>query len=216
MNFLKKGFMPPKKDSFFAAFKLLSERAERAGVILVNLTDDFENIDVYLRSIKELEREGDSSFHKVIQELEKSFVTAIDREDIHALISNLDDVLDCIESSAMCMKIYHIDKPTEKSKELAQIVHNMTDLLSKIVHEMFESESGMTNVENLEEKRAEIKRLEKEADEIHRNCISDLFLNEKNAIEIIRWKEIYDSLETTTDLCKSVMNVLENMKIKYL
>lgn len=198
----------PSDDSFFDNFQKQAVYAKEAGDMLVNLLHDFDNLDVHLRSLKEKERQGDKLVHEVAKKIAMSFVTPIDREDIHALTANFDDILDIIESSSVNMRIYNVIKPTETSLQLAEIIQKMTALLVKAVE-------CLRELKDIGKIREDIKAYEREADKICREAVARLFREEKNAVELIKWKEIYISLETVTDRCKEVMNVLEGIIIKY-
>ena len=146
--------------------------------------------------------------HEIARDIAKSFVTPIDREDIHALSANLDDILDFIQASAVCMVTYQVEKPTTAAFRLAEIIKESTE----VMYEAVERFIALTDVSDL---RRRIKDLEHEADNVDQSAVADLFKNEKDAIEIIKWKEIYSSLENVTDKCKDVMDVLESIVLKY-
>ncbi|MGM9992620.1 MAG: DUF47 domain-containing protein [Candidatus Bruticola sp.] len=198
----------PKEDSFFQQFERQATFDRDAGAMLLNLMKDFDNMGVHLEALNELERQGDHVVHEIARDIAKSFVTPIDREDIHALSSNLDDILDFIQSSAVCMVTYQVDKPTEAAFRLAEIIKETTEVMYQAVERLI----ALTDVSDL---RQRIKDLEHEADAVDQSAVADLFKNEKDAIEIIKWKEIYSSLETVTDKCKDVMDVLESIVLKY-
>ncbi len=198
----------PKEDSFFQQFERQAAFDRDAGAMLLNLMKDFDNMGAHLEALNELERQGDHVVHEIARDIAKSFVTPIDREDIHALSANLDDILDFIQASAVCMVTYQVDKPTTAAFRLAEIIKESTE----IMYEAVERFIALTDVSDL---RRRIKDLEHEADNVDQSAVADLFKNEKNAIEIIKWKEIYSSLENVTDKCKDVMDVLESIVLKY-
>ena len=198
----------PKEDSFFQEFQRQASFAKEAGAMLLNLMQDFDNMGAHLEALNELERQGDHVVHDTARQIAKSFVTPIDREDIHALSSNLDDILDFIQASAVSMVTYQVAKPTEPAFRLAEIIKETTDV-------MYEAVGHLIELKDVGEPRHRIKELEHEADAVSHGAVADLFKNEKNAIELIKWKEIYSSLETVTDKCKDVMDVLEGIILKY-
>ncbi|MGN0013221.1 MAG: DUF47 domain-containing protein [Candidatus Bruticola sp.] len=198
----------PKEDSFFQQFERQASFDRDAGAMLLNLMEDFDNMGAHLEALNELERQGDHVVHEIARDIAKSFVTPIDREDIHALSANLDDILDFIQSSAVCMVTYQIEKPTTAALRLAEIIKEATE----IMYEAVERFIALTDVSDL---RRRIKDLEHEADNVEQSAVADLFKNEKDAIELIKWKEIYSSLENVTDKCKDVMDVLESIVLKY-
>lgn len=198
----------PKEDSFFQQFERQASFDRDAGAMLLNLMKDFDNMGAHLEAINELERQGDHVVHETARDIAKSFVTPIDREDIHALSANLDDILDFIQGSAVSMVTYQVDKPTDSAFRLAEIIKESTE----IMYEAVERFIALSDVSDL---RRRIKDLEHEADAVEQGAVADLFKNEKNAIEIIKWKEIYSGLENVTDKCKDVMDVLESIVLKY-
>lgn len=201
-------FGGPREDSFFDDFQKQAQFAKEAGDMLVNLLNDFDNIEVHLRSLKEKERQGDKLVHEIAKKIAKSFVTPIDREDIHAITANFDDILDLIESSSVNLYIYNVSKPTETALQLAEIIQKMTALLVEAI-------ACLSELQDIDKLREEIKLLEREADKIFREAVAKLFRSDIEPIELIKWKEIYRSLETVTDHCKEVMNILEGVIIKY-
>lgn len=198
----------PREDSFFQHFQDQARLSEEAGALLLNLIEDFDHLDEHLKALNEIERQGDHIVHKTSLQIAQSFVTPIDREDIHALCANLDDIMDYIQASAVKMGTFQVDHPTEAALKLATQIRDITKVLRLAVDKLI-------NLEDISELRVQIKKIEKEADNVHRGAVADLFRNEKNAIELIKWKEIYKSLETVTDKCEDVTDVLEGMIMKY-
>jgi len=198
----------PREETFFHQFQEQARLGREAGALLVTLLEDFENLESHLKALNELEHQCDALVHKVSLQLARSFVTPIDREDIHALSAYLDDILDYIQASAVKMATYQVHKPTEPAFELARLIREVTVVLEKAVEKLVQ-------LQDISEQRREVKRIEKQADRVHRGAVAELFRNEKDAIELIKWKEIYKSLETVTDKCEDVMDVLEGIVIKY-
>lgn len=198
----------PKEDTFFQQFLRQAGFAKDAGKMLVDLLKDFDNMGCHLESLNELERQGDHVVHDTAQQIARSFVTPIDREDIHALCANLDDIMDFIQSSAVSMATYQVKEPTEPAFRLAEMIQETTSVLHEAV-------GRLMDLRDVADLRRRVKDLEREADNVKRTAIADLFRNEKDAIELIKWKEIYDKLETVTDKCEDVMDVLEGIVLKY-
>lgn len=198
----------PREETFFQQFQEQARLGKEAGALLVTLLEDFDNLEANLKALNELEHQGDALVHKVSLQLARSFVTPIDREDIHALSAYLDDILDYIQSSAVKMGTFQVSRPTEPAFQLARLIREITIVLEQAVE-------GMVQLKDISELRRELKGIEKQADRVHRAAVADLFKNEKDAIELIKWKEIYKSLETVTDKCEDVMDVLEGIVIKY-
>lgn len=198
----------PREDSFFQHFQEQAKLSAEAGALMLQLITDFGNIDAHLRAINEIEKQGDHIVHETAKQIAHSFVTPIDREDIHALCAYLDDIMDYIQSSAVKMATFQVSQPTEPAHQLASTIKEITALLKLAVDKLI-------NLEDISELRQQVKVIEKQADSIHRGAVADLFKHETNAIELIKWKEIYKSLETVTDKCEDVMDVLEGIIIKY-
>src|SRR5688500_9425244 len=158
--------------------------------------------------IKEVEHQCDFLTHEIIQRLNKTFVTPIDREDIHELAKTLDDVIDAIDNAASLIPLYRIDKIRGGARELTRVIIQQTDEVRAAI-EALEQRKGVL------ERAIEINRLENEADRIHRHAISQLFEDETNPIMVIKWKEIFDLLEEATDACEDVANLLENVVVKH-
>ena len=149
----------PKEDSFFQQFERQASFDRDAGAMLLNLMKDFDNMGAHLEALNELERQGDHVVHEIARDIAKSFVTPIDREDIHALSANLDDILDFIQASAVCMVTYQVEKPTTAAFRLAEIIKESTE----IMYEAVERFIALTDVSDL---RRRIKDLEHEADNV--------------------------------------------------
>jgi len=158
--------------------------------------------------IKEVEHKCDFLTHEIIQRLNKTFVTPIDREDIHELARTLDDVMDAIDNAASLIPLYKIDKVRPGARELTRIIIQQCDEI-RVAVEALEQRKGVL------ERAIEINRLENEADRIHKQAISQLFDEEVNPIVVLKWKELYDLLEEATDACEDVANLLENVVVKH-
>src|SRR6266699_2345231 len=154
--------------------------------------------------IKEVEHKCDFLTHEIIQRLNKTFVTPIDREDIYAMARTLDDVMDAIDDAASLIPLYRIDRIRPGVRELARVILQQTDELRKAV-EALDKRKG-----EVLERTVEINRLENEADRLHKTAVGQLFEDEQNAIAVMKWKEILDVLEDATDRCEDVANLLEN------
>jgi predicted phosphate transport protein (TIGR00153 family) len=158
--------------------------------------------------IKEVEHKCDFITHDIIQRLNRTFVTPIDREDIHALARSLDDVMDAIDASAALVRLYRLDRIRFGSRELAQIISASTREI-RLALEALEPHKGVSI------HAVEINRLENEADRAHQQAVSRLFDEEPNPINVIKWKETLDFLEDATDRCEDVANVLEGVVVKH-
>ena len=158
--------------------------------------------------IKEVEHKCDFITHEIIQRLNRTFVTPLDREDIHALARSLDDVMDAIDASATVIRLYRLNTVRFGARELAQVITASAQQLRPALAALEQHKGLITHA-------VEINRLENEADQIHGEALGKLFTEEQNAIEVIKWKEILDFLEQATDRCEDVANVLEGVVVKH-
>jgi hypothetical protein len=171
------------------------------------MLQDYPASEEQWRAVEEYEHEGDKITHRIIRTLHQTFITPVDREDIHKLAVTLDDIIDLIEASAARMAMYRVAKPTPAAQRLADLIVRCTDQVVRGV-------TGLPRFENIQEHCIEINRLENEADEVSREAIAALFMGEVPPIEVIKWKEIYETMETATDRCEDVANLLEGIALK--
>jgi predicted phosphate transport protein (TIGR00153 family) len=170
--------------------------------------DHFEDPVRSQKMIKDVEHKGDNLTHDLIKMLNKSFVTPFDREDIYALSGALDDIMDLIDASAQRIVMYNVEKPTPEAKELAFIILKSCQTLARAVALL----GG--KLEPIYEYCVEVNALENEADRVCREAVSRLFDEEKDPIQLIKWKEIYETLERATDKCEDAANILESVVVK--
>lgn len=198
----------PREEKFYDDFKLMADQL-RAGARMLEqmLAVDPPQHD-RAHEIKEVEHQCDFLTHEIIQRLNKTFVTPIDREDIHSLAKSLDDVMDAIDSAAALIPLYRIERVRPAARELARVIIDQTGEIRAAV-EALEQKKGVLP------RAIEINRLENEADRIHKQAVGALFDEEKDPIEIMKWKEILDILEEATDACEDVANLLENIVVKH-
>ncbi|HYT73888.1 MAG TPA: DUF47 family protein [Vicinamibacterales bacterium] len=198
----------PREERFYDDFTAMAEQIRYgAGLLDAMLAPDkplWDKAD----EIKEVEHKCDFLTHEIIQRLNRTFVTPLDREDIHALARSLDDVMDAIDASAAIVRLYHIDSVRTGARELARLVRDSTEQLVKATQAL-EKRKGVA------ECAIEINRLENEADRAHQAAVQALFNDERDAVVIIKWKEILDFLEDATDRCEDVANVLEGVVVKH-
>jgi hypothetical protein len=198
----------PREEKFYEDFKMMADQLKRGSRLLESMFAVDPPIADKAHEIKEVEHQCDFLTHEIIQRLNKTFVTPIDREDIHELARTLDDVMDAIDNAASLIPLYRIDKVRPGARELTRIIIQQTDEVRAAV-EALEQRKGVL------ERAIEINRLENEADRVHRQAISQLFDEERDPIMVIKWKEIYDILEEATDACEDVANLLENVVVKH-
>jgi predicted phosphate transport protein (TIGR00153 family) len=198
----------PKDEKYFAMFKEMTVTIIEGANLLKDMMDHFENPAASQKKIKDVEHKCDQLTHDIIKKLNKSFITPFDREDIYALSSALDDIMDLIDASAQRFVMYNVEKPTQEAKELAFIILKSCQAIDKAV--------GILGgkLEPISEYCVEVNALENEADRVCREAISKLFDEEKDAIQLIKWKEIYETLERATDKCEDAANILESVVVK--
>ncbi len=201
----------PREGAFFDLFKKEADNVIEGSRLLKEMVEDFRDPLEHARRIKEVEHVGDGITHDIARRLNQTFITPIDREDIHALASALDDILDEIDEVADRFVIFKITKPTETAVRLAGILHRASvsvgagiDLLGKGHADMSDEVSVTVNT------------LENEADRVTRDAISLLFEEETDPIAVIKWKEIYENFEQGTDRCEDVANILERIALKHI
>lgn len=197
----------PRERSFFSLFTEMTANIEEGAQALADLFHDYRDVPARANQIKELEHKGDQLTHQVITRLNQTFVTPFDREDIHALSTKLDDVLDLVDAVATRLVIYNADKPRAGASELA-------DVLVRAVHEVHMAVGKLERPNGILEHCIEINSLENRGDDAVRRAIAKLFKEEKDPVEIIKWKEILEVLETATDKCEDVANILESVVLK--
>ena len=197
----------PHKEKFFDLFKQSAENALAGARALKDMLDRYDNPQESWKKLKDLEHEGDRLTHRTIRSLNQTFLTPIDAEDIHALTTALDNVMDAIEAGASRMVLFKIERPTAEALELSEIIVTATEQLVKAV-------SHMPRLDDIDEYCIEINRLENAADDIYRNAIGDLFANGSSPMDVIKWLDIYDILESATDRCEDVADILESIGLK--
>ncbi|HJR58602.1 MAG TPA: DUF47 family protein [Vicinamibacterales bacterium] len=198
----------PKEEKFFEDFVAMAEQINRGAGLLEQMLAPEQPLWDKADEIKEVEHKCDFLTHEVIQRLHKTFVTPLDREDIHTLARSLDDVIDAIDDSAGVIRLYQISKVRPDARDLSRIIKASTE---QVVTAM----KALGKKQGISTAAVEINRLENEADRAHQTALRRLFEEEKDAIQIIKWKEILDFLEAATDRCEDVANVLEGVVVKH-
>ena len=198
----------PRNDRFFDLFSLSASNIRVAAEQFLHMMKDFTQVAEKAHRLKVVESEGDRITHEIIDLLNSSFITPIDREDIYALAGKLDDVLDEIEGVGSRMHLFAVDRPTPECVELVEIVVRQTETLEKAI-------TNLKRFGGLKEYLVEIHRLENHADQISRRMVAKLFQDASgDVINLIKWKEIYSRLEHATDRAEDVANVIEDIVVK--
>jgi len=200
----------PQEETFLPQFTRAAEVMLAAARDLAALVTDFTDVELKVARIKHLEHEGDQVAHQTLALLSRTWITPIDREDIHTLVSTLDDVLDLIDAAAARLVLFKIDRPTQEMKQIVELVVQSVEAIRRAVPLL----GDLKNSPAILVACVEINRLENEVDVVTRIAIGGLFENEKDPIRLMKWKEIYEVLEETADRCEDVANVLEQIVIK--
>ncbi len=201
----------PQDSKFFTLFEESARNAAEVAKKLHELLFDWANVEDKIAAIADLEHKGDNVTHQIAAELHRTFVTPFDREDIAMLSHTLDDVTDFIHSAADAMLLYSIKEPTQRSKELADVIVEITAEVEKAVTLL----NKKLDQREMLKYCVEINRLENVADRIYRAALAELFAKSTDVVYIMKWREIYEHMETVTDRCEDVANVLEGVAIKY-
>jgi len=197
----------PRERVFFDLFTQQADNVHQGAGALVELLEKYENVEVQAEKIKRHEHTGDELTHNLLTRLNQTFVTPFDREDIHNLSSKVDDVLDLIDAVAARLVIYNVQRIRPGFADLAKILQQCTAEVRQAVS-MLERQKGMLD------HCIEINRLENEGDRLSRTMTAKLFDEEKDPVELIKWKELIEVLETAIDKCEDVANVLEAVNLK--
>ena len=200
----------PKEIDFFEIFDRAALNLTKAATLLVSLMENFSNVETLAKEIYEVEQEGDILTHEIMKKLNKTFITPIDREDLHALASSLDDVVDLIWASVDRLTVFKIKEPTKEAIAMSKDLLMTAEVIHKAIHKLKEK-----NYPYVQEYCIEINRLENRIDRDFRDALGALFDEVKDPIFIIKWKEIYEHLEDASDKCEDVANVLEAIVLKY-
>jgi predicted phosphate transport protein (TIGR00153 family) len=198
----------PREARFFDDFVAMAEQIRLGAAMLEEMLAPEKPIWDKADQIKEVEHKCDFLTHEIIQRLHRTFVTPLDREDIHDLARSLDDVMDAIDDSAAVVRLYSIERVRPDARELARIIKASTD-------EMVKALKALERRKGVAEPAVEINRLENEADRVHYAAVRRLFEEERDPITIMKWKEILDFLEESTDRCEDVANVVEGIVVKH-
>ncbi len=204
-----KEWIIPQDKHFFNMLENESQNVLDGSIAFLDMLKNYENIKEKQQIIKDIEHQGDDFVHEIFEELNKTFITPIDHEDISALASAFDDVLDYIDGTAARLVLYEIKKPEENMIKLAEVLVKQTTELNTAL-------SGLRNIKNpkeIEKRCIEVNRLENIADDIYKTSVAQLF-KRKDAIEIMKLKEVYERLEFATDKCEDAANVISDIVVK--
>lgn len=200
----------PREEVFFDLFEKSAQNAHEAAKALVDLLENFTDIENKARRIKNLEHAGDELTHHTFERLNKTFITPLDREDIHHLASRLDDIVDLIDTAVNRMILYKIASPSDDARALGHVLVKATAILIEAVTKM----RNMKDPDAVLRCCIEVHSQENEGDRIEQHALASLFEHAPSPIDIIKWKDIYQDLESATDRCEDVANVIEGIVLK--
>lgn len=199
----------PREEEFFDLFTEVANRnKEAAGYLRKLFEGPPDRRTPHIEALKRLEHEADQVTHEVVNRLDRTFITPLDREDIHQLASDLDDVMDAMDGTARRAQIFRLGAPPQGVLRIVEVLQRMMDVLLEAVSRLKKGDDVMKYC-------VEAKQLEEEGDAIYHEGLGQLFEKERDAIELIKWKEIYDNLEDTLDQAEDVANVIESITIKH-
>ena len=208
---IKLPFLPKRGNKFLDLFEEGAANLVKTAELFRELVQRWENVEDKVREITDLEHKGDEITHRIMSNLHTTFVTPLDREDIASLGHSLDDVVDFIQAAADTMLLYKIERPTGSALELADIIVDAALQVEQVIPRL----RHRTELKQVLSCCVELNRLENEADRVYRQALGDLFGSHAgNMADVIKWREIYEQMESATDRCEDVANVLEGVALK--
>jgi uncharacterized protein len=197
----------PREEGFFDLFRKQAENINNGAEVFLKMLLHYTGVPEQVQNIKAIEHTGDEITQQTFRMLNKTFITPFDREDIHELVSTMDDVIDLIDAAASRFALYRVETLRVGTLELARVLVSATKELSAAIHAIEKPDTAMKHC-------IEINRYENESDRICRTLIAQLFDEEKDPVQIIKWKEIFEVIETAVDKCEDVANVIESIILK--
>jgi predicted phosphate transport protein (TIGR00153 family) len=201
----------PREEKFFDLFEELAVKIEEGAKFFLQMASSYEYSGENIAKLKQIEHEADIITHTTYAKMHKTFLTPLDREDIYDLVNKMDSIIDMIEAAAMRMNLYKVQKPSASVIELAEILVKAVSKVKIIVHAM----RDMKNAQLILDACVEVNTLENDGDAVLRTTIANLFDNEKDVFELIKWKEIFERLEEAIDICEDVSNIAEGIVLKH-
>jgi predicted phosphate transport protein (TIGR00153 family) len=198
----------PREEKFFDMFVADAQNMLGAARLLEQFFRNYDDRERIASQLRDAEHSGDQISHEIGHKLESTFVTPFDREDIHALISRIDDIVDFIEEVADTCILYNIDEPTPTAHEQAEIITRQCEQIA-------EGLARLRGFKGLEQYWIEVHRLENEGDRIVRQAVAELFKNGQDSLTVLKWKDVYDLLEKAIDACEDAANVIERIVVKH-
>lgn len=197
----------PREEDFFVLFRKQAALVRESCDLLHQMMESFDRLEERAKELKDLEHRADLVTHEIFERLNRTFITPLEREDIHALASNLDDVVDAVEAIGSRLLLFRIPASTPEARR-------MTEILTRCGKQIESAVGSLQNMNNLMSFTIEINRLENEADAICREVTADLFTGRHDVLDVLRWKELYGRLENAADECEDVANAIESIVVK--
>ena len=200
----------PKEESFFDLFEAQVNRLVEASGVLVEATERFETLGENAKRLERLEHDADQLTHEIMERLNKTFITPIDREDIHRLATDLDDVMDLMEAVTERFILFKVQQMLPQAKEIAKVIQQQLQEMQRMIPHLrrMRRESIMPHC-------VEINRLENTGDRLLRTAFATLFDGSHEPLVVIKWRELYGLMEEATDKCEDVANVIESIVLKH-
>ena len=202
----------PREEDFFTLFERHAALTVEGAKQFVTLVSGDQNVRALAARIKEIEHETDVITHTCVERLHTTFITPIDRDDIHRLITRMDDVMDFIESASERIALYELRDMTDEVRELAKVLVRATEAVARAVTGLRDMKKSEVVLEHCNE----VNRLENEGDEILRNAVATLFREATDPLLVMKWKEVYEALENATDRCEDVANIIEGVVLEHV
>jgi predicted phosphate transport protein (TIGR00153 family) len=200
----------PREEGFFDLFEEGARNVVKAARCLKELVDTWQDVEQKVNEITELEHQGDAITHKIAAQLHRTFVTPFDREDIAELAHTMDDVIDFIHAASDAMILYRVDRPGQRAKELAGIILEGATEIERAMPQL----RHRGDLKHILKRCVELNRVENAADVVYRSALAELFADSTDIAHIIKWREIFAHMESATDRCEDVANVLEGVAVK--
>ena len=199
-----------KSYNFFEKFTSQMALCKRAAKQLTDMLENYSNVSEHADAIHETEHQADDLLHEIMTELNRSFITPIDREDIVSLAMELDDITDAIEDVSNLFDMFSITQVRPEALDMARLILAGCEALYDLVAEL----SHFKNSKNLNELIIKVNRVEEQGDRMHRGVIKDIYQNEKDILELIKWKEIFDTMENVLDCCEDASDLIDGIIIQ--
>lgn len=199
-----------KEERFYDLFVETVEYATASAELMVDLVTNYENVDEKVKAFEDIEHKCDAKVHEIMAQLNKSFITPIDREDIDLIAKSLDNIVDEMESTVHRFIMFNVSAIRPDVSDFAKLIVECTKELLNVMVELKKMKKSKT----LKDKIIEVNRIENVGDTLFRKAMTNLFKSEKDAIEVIKWKEIYEYMEHTLDACEDVANLVEGVVMK--